>query len=311
MPVDDDLLRSVSRSFFLSMRFLPKAMREPISLGYLLARLSDTVADAPELELDERLEILARMRQAIIAGDRALPGNAIPLPQTHSHEGEKHLVAHADDIFGLLGEIDDDNRSHLEEVILTIIHGQSQDLISFPPGKLTALPSGDDLLRYTYWVAGSVGQFWTKVGYTNLRENFALPDKATTLLRQGKKLGQALQLINILRDLHEDLPTARCYLPEDELQTAGWDGESPLTPECLAPVFDRWLALCESYLEEAPSYAGSIRNARVRFSTRLPMILAAKTAKQLREAGVEQVIREKIKIPRSEVWKSMAWATFC
>jgi hypothetical protein len=40
------------------------------------------------------------------------------------------------------------------------------------------------------------------------------------------------------------------------------------------------------------------------------MILAAKTAKQLREAGVEQVIREKIKIPRSEVWKSMAWATF-
>ena len=62
------------------MRFLPKAMREPISLGYLLARLSDTVADAPGLELDERLEILARMRQAIIAGDRALPGNAIPSP---------------------------------------------------------------------------------------------------------------------------------------------------------------------------------------------------------------------------------------
>jgi phytoene/squalene synthetase len=111
--------------------------------------------------------------------------------------------------------------------------------------------------------------------------------------------------------LHEDLPAGRCYLPEDELQTAGWDGESLLTPEYLAPVFDRWLALCESYLEETPSYAGSIRNARVRFSTRLPMILAAKTAKQLREAGVEQVMREKIKIPRSEVWKSMAWATFC
>ena len=43
----EDLLKSVSRSFYLSMRFLPLAMREPISLGYLLARFSDTIADAP------------------------------------------------------------------------------------------------------------------------------------------------------------------------------------------------------------------------------------------------------------------------
>ena len=311
MPVDDDLLRSVSRSFFLSMRFLPKAMQEPISLGYLLARLSDTVADAPGMNLDDRLDILTRMREAIIAGDSGLSGKPIPLPQSHSHEGEKHLVAHVDQLFGCLNEIGDDNRSHLEEVILTIIHGQSQDLMFFPPDQLTALPTGDDLLRYTYWVAGCVGQFWTKVGYTNLGENFAIPDKATTMLRQGKKLGQALQLINILRDLHEDLPAGRCYLPEDELRAAGWDGVSPLDPEILESVFDRWLTCCETYLEETPSYAGAIRNARVRFSTRLPMILATKTARQLREAGVEQVIREKVKIPRSEVWKSMAWATFC
>ncbi|MBP6602801.1 MAG: squalene/phytoene synthase family protein, partial [Verrucomicrobiales bacterium] len=44
-----ELLKSVSRSFYLSMRFLPAGMRDPISLGYLLARFSDTIADAPGL----------------------------------------------------------------------------------------------------------------------------------------------------------------------------------------------------------------------------------------------------------------------
>src|ERR1043166_3030734 len=39
------LLRSVSRSFYLSLRFLPKALRDPLLLGYLLARATDTIAD--------------------------------------------------------------------------------------------------------------------------------------------------------------------------------------------------------------------------------------------------------------------------
>lgn len=310
MPVDDDLLRSVSRSFFFSMRFLPKAMREPVSLGYLLARLSDTVADAPGIPLNDRLDLLQRMRAAVIDRSEELPGDPISLPIDHLHDGERHLVEHTNDIFTHLQHLDDANRSHLDEVILTIIHGQRRDLTDFPPGHLTALPSEEDLLRYTYWVAGSVGQFWTKVGYTNLGSRFSSPDKATTLLSKGKKLGQALQLINILRDLHEDLPNGRCYLPSDELKEAGWDGGSQLTPETLHPVFEKWLGICELYLGEMPEYAGAIQNSRVRFSTRLPMILAQKTAAKLRTAGIERVMKEKVKIPRSAVWKSMAPAMF-
>ena len=42
------MLRSVSRSFYLSLRILPAALREPLSLAYLLARATDTIADTPE-----------------------------------------------------------------------------------------------------------------------------------------------------------------------------------------------------------------------------------------------------------------------
>nr|MBR9810877.1 squalene/phytoene synthase family protein [bacterium] len=39
------VLKDVSRSFYLSLRFLPKGFRAPTSIGYLLARASDTIAD--------------------------------------------------------------------------------------------------------------------------------------------------------------------------------------------------------------------------------------------------------------------------
>ncbi|SVB50912.1 uncharacterized protein METZ01_LOCUS203766, partial [marine metagenome] len=40
-----DVLEGVSRSFYLTIRVLPKNLREPIGLAYLLARTADTIAD--------------------------------------------------------------------------------------------------------------------------------------------------------------------------------------------------------------------------------------------------------------------------
>ena len=43
-----ELLRPVSRSFYLSIRLLPRALRQPVALAYLLARTSDTAFSAIE-----------------------------------------------------------------------------------------------------------------------------------------------------------------------------------------------------------------------------------------------------------------------
>jgi hypothetical protein len=55
----------------------------------------------------------------------------------------------------------------------------------------------------------------------------------------------------------------------------------------------------------------AVREPRVRFCTRLPRLLAGKTVDLLEQAGVERVMSARIKIPRSEVFKSAAWAVFC
>src|SRR5216684_3669483 len=66
------ILARVSRSFYLSIRLLPKKLRDPVSLGYLLARASDTIADTTDLPIDlrtEKLRLLARGIQGEALGD--------------------------------------------------------------------------------------------------------------------------------------------------------------------------------------------------------------------------------------------------
>src|ERR1700680_4921603 len=48
-PLRGPVLRSVSRSFYLSIRILPWRLREPVALAYLLARATDTVADTTRI----------------------------------------------------------------------------------------------------------------------------------------------------------------------------------------------------------------------------------------------------------------------
>src|SRR5438094_9298495 len=59
------ILRSVSRSFYLSIRFLPQQLRQPIALAYLLARTTDTVADTPRIPGTVRTETVKMLSDGI------------------------------------------------------------------------------------------------------------------------------------------------------------------------------------------------------------------------------------------------------
>ena len=52
------ILKSVSRSFYLTIKFLPRPLREPVSLAYLLARATDTIADTAAIPATTRLTTL-------------------------------------------------------------------------------------------------------------------------------------------------------------------------------------------------------------------------------------------------------------
>lgn len=65
-----------------------------------------------------------------------------------------------------------------------------------------------ELSEYAYYVAGSVGLMLLPV----------LSDKTDQIIPHAKRLGEAMQLTNILRDIGEDLYIGRIYLPQKEMQ---------------------------------------------------------------------------------------------
>jgi phytoene synthase len=101
-----------------------------------------------------------------------------------------------------------------------LVNGVARDL------HQTRYQAFDELAEYSYGVASTVGLMSMHiVGFSGLE---AIP--------YAVKLGVALQITNILRDVGEDYRSGRVYLPQDELAAFG------ITEDQLAAgrVDDRW-----------------------------------------------------------------------
>jgi len=296
------ILRSVSRSFYLSIRFLPAPLREPVALAYLLARTTDTVADAISISSNLRTEALQMLSNAIQAKASRevvvdLIASFLPLQQDPT---ERRLLESLPGCLDWLEHVEEVDRNDIRVVLAKITHGQMLDLQRFDnPAEIRALQSAADLDEYTYLVAGCVGEFWTRLCFRHVREFASLSEDA--MLTLGKRYGMALQLINVLRDAGSDLRTGRCYFPDEELRAADLTGPQILSePERFQPIYRRWTEKAQDGLECGLRYSHAIRNRRVRAATVLPALIGAGTLALLREAGISMLDR-RVKVSRREV----------
>ncbi|MEE2734547.1 MAG: squalene/phytoene synthase family protein [Verrucomicrobiota bacterium] len=297
-----DILREVSRSFYLTLKLLPSEFRGPLSLGYLLARLSDTIADAGSIDLARRQVLLEQFRSLLSGPARrsdiqkfacALPGE---LEGSGLERGEWDLVLRAADCFDWLDMMDRKVGSHIRKVVGIIAGGQSWDLQRFAGDSVVRLGEDDELEAYAYQVAGCVGEFWTEIGFT-CSDRFAREDRAT-LLRWGANYGKGLQLVNILRDVPEDLARGRCYLP----------GRGSVEAEVLGAELPRWQIRARELLADGLRYTAALHGSRLRMSTGLPALLGGRTLDRLENASWED-LEMRVKISRGEVKRSL-WGAY-
>ena len=203
------ILRSVSRSFYLTVRFLPCPLREPVSLAYLLARATDTMADTVTIPAAIRLTTLRDFAR-VIAGEMDFSAIAEPLRDFATQQNNRHertLIENLRECIDWLVKVDPADRDDIRGVLRTIVRGQELDVRRFgDPAAVTSLRTGAELDEYTYLVAGCVGDFWTKLGFRHF-SNFASrpPNEMTEL---GIGYGKGLQLINVLRDRGADAELA-------------------------------------------------------------------------------------------------------
>src|SRR5215472_8560166 len=166
-----NLLRDVSRSFYLTLRVLPKSVRPQIGLAYLLARTTDTVADTEILPVEQRLKLLQSLRERIL-GLNSTPLDFGALAQHQGSPAERVLLEKSEAALSLLQAASRADQKLIREVLDTITSGQELDLKRFETGsqpaqggtpRLISLQTDAELDDYTYRVAGCVGRFWTKM----------------------------------------------------------------------------------------------------------------------------------------------------
>lgn len=300
------LLKNVSRSFYLTLRVLPRSVRPQIGVAYLLARASDTIADSGMLQLSDRLAEMRKLREHIAGGlTTPIDFEEVTITPSDIGDGERALLERIESVFAVFHGFGPADQRRIREVLQVIISGQESDLTRFDAtgDGLKALATAEELDDYTYRVAGCVGEFWTHMCRAHVFPNAPLDDPS--LLENGVRFGKGLQLVNILRDIPRDLRNGRCYLPQQELAKAGLRPDDLMIPTqepFLRPVYNRWLTQAEAHLKAGWEYTNALpRNCmRVRLACAWPILIGMRTIERLKVEPVLDPDR-RIKVTRAEV----------
>lgn len=180
----EDIIRTYSSTFYKAFRYLASPQREAVHVIYAFCRIIDDSVDEPDRSPYTVAELEANLR----ALDKA----------------DGHFIWPA--LRWLFR-----NFPVTAEPFYRQMEGQRMDL------QLTRYSTFEELERYCYLVAGTVGEMLVPVLHGDPSEG--------AILDSAVQLGKAMQIANIIRDVGEDQRRGRRYLPLEVMQCYGYSEE--------------------------------------------------------------------------------------
>jgi farnesyl-diphosphate farnesyltransferase len=291
-----------------------------VSLAYLFCRVADTIADTSIFPRCQRLQILQAFRKQFLLNHPScedLKQLQAVLFSQRARQEEHQLLYHLPDCFHLFEGLSEVDQQLVRELVLTLTRGMEMDLNYFPgetASTAQALPDLATLDLYTYYVAGVVGEFWTKIHKVHMQT--WQPHEFQTLCALGVRFGKGLQMTNILKDLGKDLSLGRCYLPREQLEQLKVRLEEltkPLAIQRLRPLITQltWQAL--DHLDQACQYVLQLpRHAvRLRLSCMWPLLFAVQTLEVVCRSEALLCSKARVKISRGTVYRTMCGSIWC
>jgi len=207
----DELLEKTSRTFALSIPMLPEPTRRHVGIAYLLFRVADTFEDAARWPRAKRLEALddfARLLEARGGEHAAAARWLADVPV--SHAGYLELLRETPAVMEAYWAVPTSARAVLRRDLLRTVSGMAGFVRRGDLRGNLRLASLRELRDYCYVVAGIVGEMLTELF---LLDAEALAPFVSRLRRRSRFFGEALQLVNILKDANSDATEGRVYLP--------------------------------------------------------------------------------------------------
>ena len=207
-----ELLTKSSRTFALNIPLLPEPTRCEVTVAYLLFRVADTLEDSTAWSRQRKIDELQRFGTFLRRPD---PQSAAQLASDWEaeppcdHEGYRELLVELPLVMEINSSLAPESQKLILEHTLRTIEGMSS-FLAREDGSELQLRDVKDLQAYCYAVAGIVGETLTELF---IKDSEELEPVAPILRGLSAAFGEALQLVNILKDSAWDSDEGRHFLP--------------------------------------------------------------------------------------------------
>lgn len=296
------ILPAVSRTFALGIRVLPGDLGQAVLDAYLLCRIADTVEDAPGIDPDVKAalfdDFLAAFEdgaalERFLSGVQSLSGDDAHLMLTHN----------TDLVLEHFSRLPLATRNVVRKWVNEMAIGMRKFVLLYPNG--IRIQTLEEYREYCYYVAGTVGYMLTDLWYEH---SSSIGERRYEILRERcRAFAEALQTVNILKDVAEDVEKENSiYIPEELLRAQGSAQSTILSPELInsnRAALGQLIQMAWHDLEEARNYLLLIprRAVSIRLFCILPLLLAYATLRDLVQSTAMLRSGGSVKISRREV----------
>ncbi|MBO4707901.1 MAG: squalene/phytoene synthase family protein [Elusimicrobiaceae bacterium] len=307
------LLKENARTLYLSAKIMPRNQRQIFTVAYLLCRIADTIADIPLLPLKDRIYFVNNYPNLVKTQDKELLAKylALNLQVDKKYEKEIILLENLPLCLDSYKNLNERAREDTLEVVTAVSNAMEWDLNYFADEDLTyllkAVPSDKETIDYCVAMGGAPGVFWAKL-LLNGKEN----NKFT---KEAEKIGMALQITNILKDVASDIKIGRIYLPITDLTKHNLmpqDLHEKKNYKLFLPIVYKWLHFGLNNISVAPDFLKQIPFYKVfaRAAVMWPVLWALETYHSILCSRNLLDIKYRPKFARKIIYKTMFLTPF-
>lgn len=305
-----DMLPKVSRTFALCIRLLPADLEHPVLLAYLLCRIADTIEDAADLPGLDKDALLNHLRACL--DEEGPDAGPIAARFEEPRTDEEELANQADVVLREFRRLPSFERSAIRPWVQEMCSGMAGYASQYRDGSADeprTLDTIDDLERYCYVVAGTVGHLLTDLfGTVRLA---VTPRHYAKLKPLATSFGLGLQLTNIIKDVADDKRRGWSFVPQELFDQVGLQPGQLHDPERGSEARAAIRVLirkASDHLQDALEYCTRLPRSeyRVRLFCLTSLYFAVRT---LRLAARDARLLDpthKVKITRSDVYRTVA-----
>ncbi len=295
------LLPKVSRTFALNIKVLKEKDYLIIATAYLICRYLDSIEDSPIIKTEQKIAWLEQIAKTF----KTPPDekwvrffdNLHPLKKISNYHYENLLWQKFAIIIELFLSFDKKHQDILIPPIIRMTEGMKYFITKYKNSKNKCLKNEEELEKYCYFVAGTVGEMLTDFFALKIHDASTL----ATLHQYKNNFALGLQMTNILKDLFQDKKRDWIYLPEENIKKNNLTIDEFFSynlknREKILSIYHELIKKTNINLEKALIYTLSIPKKLVRYRIfcLIPLLLAVKTSSFLKKSKNIQKSSKKI-----------------